>query len=61
MSADAELEGYGDCCGVRLDLLMGGGLPILLVVEEGPATGDELEFEVGVWASRSDFGAGGPR
>lgn len=48
MSADAELEGYGDCCGVRLDLLMGGGLPILLVVEEGPATGDELEFEVGV-------------
>lgn len=61
MSADAELEGYGDCCGVRLDLLMGGGLPMLLVVEEGPATGDELEFEVGVWASRSDFGAGGPR
>lgn len=61
MSADAEFEGYGDCCGVRLDLLIGGGLPMLLDAELGAATGDELEFEVGVWASRSDFGAGGPR
>lgn len=66
ISADAELEGYGDCCGVRLDLLIGGGgLPILpiLPVAEGVATGDELEFEVGVWASRSafGFGTGGPR
>lgn len=59
MSPDAEFEGYGDCCGVRLDLLMGGGLPI--AADVGAATGDEVDFEVGVWESRSDFGAGGPR
>jgi hypothetical protein len=60
ISADGEFDGYDGCCGARLDLLMGGGLP--MVAEPGPATGDEVELlEFGVWVSRSDFGAGGPK
>jgi hypothetical protein len=56
-SLDTGFDGKGDCWGVRVGLLMGGGLAP--VVDEG--AGDEAELEVGVEVSRRDFGAGGPK
>lgn len=60
MSPDTGFDGNGDCCGVRVGLLMRGGLPI--VADVGAAAGDEVEFEDGVEPSlESDVGIGGPR
>jgi hypothetical protein len=59
MSPVTGFDGNGDCCGVRVDLLTGGGLPI--VADVGAAEEDEVEVEVGVVASLRDGGTGGPR
>ena len=60
MSPDAGFDGNGDCCGVRVCLLMRGGFPT--VVDVGAAAGDDVDLGVGFEASlESCVDIGGPK